>query len=44
MIGDIFLWLKKFIKQQTCFHKYEIINRKDNGNNFELCINCNKIK
>ena len=44
MIGDIILWFKKFIKQQTCIHKYKWINRMDNGGSFELCTKCDKIK
>lgn len=45
MIGDIILWFKKLIKQQTCIHKYLWINRKDySGGSFELCTKCDKIK
>jgi len=44
MIGDIVLWCKKFIKQQTCIHKYKNVNRKDTGGSFELCTKCDKIK
>jgi hypothetical protein len=44
MIGDIILWCKTFIKQQTCIHKYKYINRKDTGGSFELCTKCDKIK
>ena len=44
MIGDIILWWKKFIKQQTCIHKYKDVYRKDTGGTFELCTKCDKIK
>jgi hypothetical protein len=44
MIGDIILWCKKFIKQQTCIHRYKYIYRKDTGGSFELCIKCDKIE
>lgn len=44
MIGDIYLWIKEFIKQQTCIHDYKTIYRKDNGDSFELCKKCDKIK
>jgi hypothetical protein len=44
MIGDIILWCKIFIKQQTCIHNYKYVNRKDNGGSFELCEKCDKIK
>lgn len=44
MIGNLILWLKKVLKQQTCIHKYEWIIRKDNGNSFENCCKCDKIK
>jgi len=44
MVGDVILWCRAFIKQQTCIHRYNWINRKDNGGSFELCIKCDKIK
>ena len=43
MIGDIILWIKEFVKQQTCIHNYITINRKDTGGSFELCSKCDKI-
>lgn len=45
MIGDIILWIKQFIKQQTCIHDYKpnrivnIMNRP-----FDECIKCDKLK
>jgi hypothetical protein len=46
MIGDLFLCLKIFIKQQFfCIHKYKIVNRKDyQGGSFYVCVKCEKIK
>lgn len=44
MIGDFILWIKKFIKQQTCIHDYKFICRKDNGGSYEECIMCDKIR
>lgn len=44
MIGDFILWLKVFIKQQTCIHDYRIINRKDNGSDYYECNKCERIK
>lgn len=43
MIGDIILWFKTFIKQQTCLHKYKVVYRRDNGSNFLLCEKCERI-
>lgn len=45
MIGDLILWIQKVWKQQTCIHKYIIVNRKDfEGGTFENCTKCDKIK
>jgi hypothetical protein len=44
MLGDIILYVKEFIKQQTCIHKYINVHRKDTGGSFEMCINCEKSK
>lgn len=44
MFGDIILWFKEFIKQQTCIHTYTTVNRRDTGGSFEVCKKCDKIK
>lgn len=43
MIGNIILWIKSLIKQQTCLHDYQTINRKDTGGSFEYCGKCGLI-
>lgn len=48
MLGDLILWIKKIIKQQTCVHEYKYINASYKTNSscsdFEQCIKCGKIK
>lgn len=45
MIGDLILWIKKVLKQQTCTHDYKWVHRKDfGGPDFESCIKCDKIR
>ena len=44
MIGDLILWIKRVWKQQTCIHTYKWVNRKDNGDSFEDCSKCDKIR
>ena len=46
MIGDLYLFVKLFIKQQfMCIHNYKIVNRKDyQGGSFYECVKCEKIK
>jgi hypothetical protein len=45
MIGDIVLSIKKFFYQHFfCIHKYKWVYRKDNGDSFEVCEKCSKIK
>lgn len=44
MIGDIILWIKQFVKQQTCIHEYKtdkigIITGLFCG---EICSKCEK--
>lgn len=46
MVGDIILWIKQFIKQQTCIHNYKPnrISLILKGHGFDECTKCGKIK
>lgn len=45
MVGDIWITIKTFCHQHLfCIHKYKWVNRKDNGDSFEVCEKCDKIK
>lgn len=44
MIGDLLLELKKWFKQQTCYHDYKHVHRIDTGGGFEQCKKCGRIK
>lgn len=43
--GDIYLSIKKFIKQNFCIHKYKTIIKKDyGGGDYQECTKCEKIR
>lgn len=44
MLGNLILYLKKFLKQQTCIHEYKSTYRLDNGNSFWVCEKCERLK
>ena len=47
MIGDVILYIKKLIKQNTCIHKYKYDGRIDvytDVLNFQKCTKCGKIR
>lgn len=45
MFGDLILYLKKVLKQQSCIHNYKIVFRKDfQGGSFFECTKCEKLK
>lgn len=45
MIGDIYLFIKKFLHQHFfCIHDYKTINRRDNGGCFNVCDKCDLIE
>lgn len=47
MIGDVVLYIKKLIKQNTCIHNYKYDGRIDvytDVLNFQKCTKCGKIR
>ena len=45
MIGDIILWVKKFIKRQTCVHEYETMWAKLYiPEDYKQCKKCGRVK
>jgi hypothetical protein len=44
MFTEIIQELIAFIKRNTCWHKYKVVIRKDNGADFWVCEKCEHIK
>ena len=46
MLGDIILWLYKFIKEQTCVHDYSVMPtlRYDESDTYLRCEKCGRVK
>lgn len=44
MFGDLMLKIKNLWFQFWCIHNYKWIYRKDNGDSFQSCTKCQKIK
>ncbi len=47
MIGDIIIWIRDFLKKETCIHEYKHVNasfRAASCPDFEECKFCGKIR
>ena len=43
MVGDLIIFIKMFFIQNTCYHNYKDIYRKDTGGGFKQCTKCGKL-
>lgn len=44
MLTQILQWIFLGVKQNICWHSYDVVHRHDNGGSYEICNKCDYIK